>query len=167
MDFILFAIEHGRPAAFAFALIFSASLAFFCGLGLYDSTRSTPTPTGANLVRANFNLEDLPETESGRKTALVAAYIISIFIFWVSFYTTLFLARYAFNFVYQMFWHINKERLSSESLSSFQLTPTNQFLFIYRKVPIPHIGGQMNSRKFIFAPNLLDIPRGRRYYLRL
>ena len=103
MDFILFAIEHGRPAAFAFALIFSASLAFFCGLGLYDSTRSSSTPTGANLVRANFNLEDLPETESGRKFALVASFIISIFIFWVSFYISLFVARRAFNFVYELF----------------------------------------------------------------
>ena len=103
MDFILFATEHGRPAAFAFALIFSASLAFFCGLGLYDSTRSSSTPTGANLVRANFNLEDLPETESGRKLALVASFIISIFIFWVSFYISLFVARHAFNFVYKMF----------------------------------------------------------------
>lgn len=58
---------------------------------------------GQTLSALIFNLEDLPETESGRKLALVASFIISIFIFWVSFYISLFVARHAFNFVYKMF----------------------------------------------------------------
>ncbi len=108
MDYLLFAIEetqeqsslvfeHGLPTAIAITFLTSAAFAMFFGVWYYDTFRGSPTWTAPTLVRANFNIEEIEETEASRKSAYNWAIGIGVFLFIVSaavlFYPVWFIAN--------------------------------------------------------------------------
>lgn len=114
MDYLLFAIEeaqeqsslvfeHGLPTAIVFTFLVCATTAIFIGIHIYENNRADSSWTGPNMVRANFNIEDLPETDMSRKVAKFTSIFCGVVFFVVS-YAALFLPIWGLaSFFYRLY----------------------------------------------------------------
>lgn len=114
MDYLLFAVEeaakeseplfeHGFAAAVVYTFLLSLTVAFYAGALGYEEARSSPRINTPNLVRFNFNVVDMVETEESRKDAKGLAIATGIALCILTNIVVFFPAYFFFDLAYNLF----------------------------------------------------------------